>query len=194
MWTRGVEAVQRGQRAELVADTMGVSRSTLFGWMARYPAGGWDALKANPVPGRSPKTTGSQMEWIYRTIAGKPPLQYPFEFALWTLDLVRWLIGEGLGIPLSKTSTWRRRKQMGLSAQWPLWRAMEQEAAAIQRWKREEWPRIHGAGQGGEGRIWFGDEAGARSDDHRGTRWAPVGETPVIRTSGPGMAGTGSRR
>ena len=184
MRIRAVEAVQRGQRAELVADAMGVSRSTVFGWMARYRAGGWDALKAKPVPGRPPKITGSQMEWIYRTIAGKTPLQYRFEFALWTLDLVRWLIGERFGIRLSKTSTWRLMKQMGLSAQRPLWRAMEQDADAVERWKREEWPKIQALAKAEKASIWFGDEAGVRSDYHRGTTWAPEGETPVVRSTG----------
>jgi transposase len=184
MRIRAVEAVERGQRPETVAETMGVSRSTIFGWLARYRAGGWDALKARPVPGRPAKITGLQMEWIYKTIAGKTPLQYRFEFALWTLDLVRWLIGERFGIRLSKTSTWRLMKQMGLSAQRPLWRAAEQDREQVKRWKREEWPRIQGLAKAEKASIWFGDEAGVRSDYHRGTTWAPVGETPVVRTSG----------
>lgn len=184
MRIRAVEAVQSGQRAELVAETMGLSRSTVFGWMARYRSGGWGALKAKPVPGRPPKITGSQMEWIYKTIAGKTPLQYRFEFALWTLDLVRWLIGERFGIRLSKTSTWRLMHQMGLSAQRPLWRALEQDAGAVERWKREEYAKIQALAKAEKASIWFGDEAGVRSDYHRGTTWAPVGETPVVRTTG----------
>ncbi|MCL4797894.1 MAG: IS630 family transposase [Bryobacteraceae bacterium] len=184
MRIRAVEAVQTGQRVEDVAATMRLSRSTVFGWMALYRAGGWHALKAKPVPGRPPKVTGPQIEWIYKTIAGKTPLQYRFEFALWTLDLVRWLIAERFGIRLSKTSTWRLMNQMGLSAQRPLWRAMEQDAAAVERWKREEYPRIRALAKAAKASIWFGDEAGIRSDYHRGTTWAPVGETPVVATTG----------
>ena len=80
MRIRAVEAVQTGQRVEDVAATMRLSRSTVFGWMALYRAGGWHALKAKP--GWPPKVTGPQIEWIYKTIAGKTPLQYRFEFAL----------------------------------------------------------------------------------------------------------------
>jgi len=184
MRIRAVEAVQSGQRVEVVAETMGLSRSTVFGWMARYRAGGWEALKTKPVPGRPAKITVSQMEWIYRTIAGKTPQQYRFEFALWTLDLVRWLIGERFGIRLSKTSTWRLMKQMGLSAQRPLWRALEQDAEAVERWKREQYPRIQELAKAEKASIWFADKAGVRSDYHRGTTWAPVGQTPVVRTIG----------
>jgi|GEM_PF-670417 len=185
MRIRAVEAVQSGQRVEVVAEAMGLSRSTVFGWMARYRVGGWDALmKAKPVSGRPAKITASQMEWIYRTIASKTPQQYRFEFALWTLDLVRWLIGERFGIRLSKTSTWRLMKQMGLSAQRPLWRALEQDAEAVERWKREQYPRIQELAKAEKASIWFADEAGVRSDYHRGTTWAPVGQTPVVRTTG----------
>jgi transposase len=183
MRVRAVEAVQSGQRVEVVAGTLGLSRSTVFGWMARYRSGGWGALHAKPVPGRPPKIAGSQIEWIYKTIAGKTPQQYRFEFALWTLDSVRWLISERFGIRLSKTSTWRLMKQMGLSAQRPLWRAWEQDAGAVERWKREEYPKIRQLAKAEHAGIWFGDEAGVRSDYHRGTTWSPVGETPVVRTT-----------
>ena len=32
--------------------------------------------------------------------------------------------------------------------------------------------------------IYFGDEAGIRSDYHAGTTWAPVGRTPVVKATG----------
>jgi DDE superfamily endonuclease len=32
--------------------------------------------------------------------------------------------------------------------------------------------------------IYFADEAGVRSDYHAGTTWAPVGQTPVVATTG----------
>jgi len=32
--------------------------------------------------------------------------------------------------------------------------------------------------------VYFVDEAGVRSDDHAGTTWAPVGQTPVVAATG----------
>jgi transposase len=112
-WVRAVEAVKGGKRPEAVAATFELSRSTVFGWLAQYRAGGWNALEAKPIPGRPPKIKGSQIERICKTLAGRTPQQYRFEFALWTLDLVRWLIAEEFGIRLSKTSTWRLMKTTG---------------------------------------------------------------------------------
>ena len=113
--------------------------------MARYRSGGWGALKAKPLPGRPPKISGRVIGRIRRAIAGKTPRQHQFEFALWTLDLARWMIGEEFGIRLSKTSTWRLMKQLGLSAHRPLWRAAEQDPERVARWRREQFPAIEAA-------------------------------------------------
>jgi transposase len=49
---RGVSAVQDGQPPKLVYEVTGVQKSTLFGWLARYRRGGWDALDARKCDGR----------------------------------------------------------------------------------------------------------------------------------------------
>jgi transposase len=68
--------------------TPGFSRACIYNWLARYRAGGWDGLKPKPLAGRPTKVTGGQMRGLYCTVAGKNPLQFRFEFALWT----RWMI------------------------------------------------------------------------------------------------------
>jgi transposase len=47
-----------------------------------------------------------------------------------------------------------------------------------------EFPRIEAEARKHHATIWFGDEAGVRSDAHAGTTWAPKGKTPVITTTG----------
>ena len=81
---RGVSAVQDGQPAVLVAKVLGVQRSTLFGWLARYRRGGWSALDARKRGGRPPKLTAKMLAWIYDTVTMKDPRQMKFPFALWT--------------------------------------------------------------------------------------------------------------
>jgi len=43
---RAIHAVQTGESPEVVARVMAVSRQALYGWLARYRQGGWDALDA----------------------------------------------------------------------------------------------------------------------------------------------------
>jgi transposase len=94
------------------------------------------------------------------------------------------LIQKKYGIKLSKTSVGRLLDQLGLTAQRPLWRAYQQNPEAVERWLEEEFPAIKRAAARCKGEIWFGDEAGIRSDYHSGTTWAPKGETPVVKTTG----------
>jgi transposase len=74
--------------------------------------------------------------------------------------------------------------QLGLTPQRPVWRAYQQRPAEVQRWLDEEYPRIHRLAQKRKATIFFGDEAGVRSDHHAGTTWAIRGETPVVSSTG----------
>jgi transposase len=181
---RAVERVQAGENPEGVVRALGFNRRTIYEWLARYRAGGWDALKAKPLAGRPRKITAAQIRYLYRAIAGKTPLQHRFEFALWTLRLVQWLIYEDLGLKLSRASVARLLRQMGLSCQRPLFRALEQNPERVEKWRREQYPQIRKLAKETGAEIWFEDESGVRSDYHGGTTWARKGQTPVVCSTG----------
>ena len=73
---------------------------------------------------------------------------------------------------------------MGMSAQRPLWRAYQQDPEAVRRWKEEEYPKLRRRAQRLGAQIFFGDEAGVRSDFHSGTTWARRGHTPIVSSTG----------
>jgi transposase len=180
---RGVSAVQDGQPATLVAKVLGVHKSTLFGWLARYRQGGWHALDARKRGGRPPKLTPKMMEWVYDTVL-KDPRQLKFPFALWTSVMVAELIWRQFHIRLSKASVCRLLNQLGFTPQRPLWRAFQQDARLAERWVKEEYPKIHALARKQKADIFFADEAGVRSDFHSGRTWAPRGQTPIVATTG----------
>jgi len=181
---RGVSAVQDGQPPKLVAKVLGVQRSTLFGWLARYRRGGWAALDARKRGGRPPKLTAKMLEWIYNTVTMKNPRQMKFPFALWTSLMVAGLIRRQFGIRLSKASVCRLLNQLGLSPQKPLWRAFQKDPERVEKWIKEEYPNIRALARAHKADIFFGDEAGVRSDFHSGKTWAVRGKTPVVTTTG----------
>lgn len=184
MRMRAVQAVLDGQHPESVALALGMHRKTVYGWVATYNEGGWAALKARPVPGRAPKLTDQQLGELYALVAGNDPRQLQFEFALWTREMVRELIKRRFGVSLAVTSVGRILRGLGMSAQKPLWRAYQADPEAVERWKREEYPDIAKLAKKRKATIYFADEASVRSDYHRGTTWAPVGQTPVVATTG----------
>ena len=161
-----------------------MGRGTVYGWLAKYREGGKEALRARPVPGRPPKLSGEQMRRLYTLIAGADPRQLEFAFALWTRDMVRALIRREFRISLSAVSVGRLLRTLGLSPQRPLWRAWQADPDAVARWKSEEFPAIRAQAKAEGATIYFGDEAGIRSDYHAGTTWAPVGQTPVVKATG----------
>jgi transposase len=181
---RAVKQIEAGKRVEDVAASLGLSRSAVFAWMAAYREGGKDALKAKPVPGRPPKLSGAQLRTLYTLIVGADPRQYQFEFALWTRDLVRELIYSQFKVRLSAVSVGRLLRMLGLSPQRPVFRATQQDPERVRRWREQDYPAIRDEAAQVGATIYFGDEAGIRSDYHSGTTWAPVGQTPVVASTG----------
>jgi transposase len=181
---RAVERVQAGESPETVIQALGFTRSCIYTWLARYRSGGWGALKARALKGRPMKIQAAQMRWLYRTVTGKSPLQFRFEFALWTREMIRVLLREQFDLRLSVASVGRLLKQLGLSCQRPLFRAIEQDPKRVRRWLKQEYPLLRRQARAVGADIYFGDEAGVRSDHHAGTTWGVKGQTPVVRTTG----------
>lgn len=181
---RGVSNVQDGQSPEIVFKALGICRATMYGWLARYRHGGWSALDARKRGGRKPKLDAKAIQWIYKTITEKNPLQLKFTFALWTAKMIGQVIYKEFGVKLSKASVCRLLAQLGLTPQRPVWRAYQQRPEQVQKWPEEEYPRIRQLAQRKKAMIFFGDEAGVRSDHHAGTTWAVKGVTPVVSSTG----------
>jgi len=181
---RAVGSVQEGQSPEVVAKALNINRASMYNWLALYRKGGWGALEARKRGGKKPKLEGKAIQWIYKTVTMKNPLQLKFTFALWTAMMVRQLIYRQFRIKLSKASVCRLLNQLGLTPQRPVWRAYQQKPEEVQKWLQEEYPKIRRWARQKKAIIFFGDEAGVRSDHHAGTTWAVKGKTPVVSSTG----------
>jgi transposase len=181
---RAVARVQAGEMPTAVARVLGVHDRTIFRWLAKYRNGGWHNLDAKKRGGRPSKLDGKSLKWVYNTVTMKSPLQLKFPFALWTSTMIRELIYRRYGIKLSRSSVCRLLGQLGLSAQRPLWRAYQQNPELIQKWIDEEYPKIRRQARKVGAEIYFGDEAGVRSDFHSGTTWGKRGHTPIVSSTG----------
>ena len=184
MRERAVRQVQEGESPEVIARVLGLNRSTVYGWLARYRRGGWNGLKAKPLFGRPPKLDGRALKWIFATVTQKNPLQMKFAFALWTREMVAALIKDKFKINLSRVSVGRLLAQLGITCQKPLHRALERDEALVQHWLKKEHPMIKALARKEKAEIYFGDAAHMRSDYHAGRTWGKKGETPVVQATG----------
>ena len=165
-------------------DELGFHRSNIYRWLAMYEEGGLEALRERKARGRDPKLSAEQLKKLYRLIVGKDPRQLNFEFALWTREMVRTLIQDRFGVNLSAATVGRLLGKLGLSPQRPLYKAYQRDEEKVARWTKVAYPQIKALARKQGATIYFGDEASVRSDYHSGTTWAPIGQTPVVTTTG----------
>ena len=180
---RGVKAVLSGESPTKMAELLGINQDTIFNWLAKYREGGWDNLKRRKASGRPPRVQGCHLKWIYKMIT-KDPQQLKLPFVLWTRKRVQQAIKEKYGIKLSVTSVGRLMHQLGFSCQKPIYKVYERNPSVVSQWLKREYPKIKRLARREGARIYFGDEAGVRSDYHSGTTWSQKGETPAVKKTG----------
>ncbi len=184
--TMAVTRVREGERPSEVIASYGFHRCTIYGWLkaARGRGQGLKALAARPATGRPRTLTARQERQVFRWVNGKNPMQYGFEFGLWTRQIVRELIAQRFGVCLSLASIGAVLARQGLTPQKPLQRAYQRDPAAIARWQRETYPAIARKAKQDKAEIYFWDESGFRADAVQGTTWGAKGQTPVVSVPG----------
>jgi len=181
-----VERILEGEDVTSVMASYGLCRTTAYKWLAKVRGRGRGkrALVARKGTGRPSKLTTSQKRQVFRWINGKNPLQYGFDFGLWTRAIVRELIARKFGIGLSITSVGSLLAELNLTPQKPLQRAYQRDPEAVQRWQRDTYPALVSRAKREKAEIYFWDESGFRADAVHGKTWAERGKTPVISRPG----------
>jgi len=181
-----VERVREGERPSAVIASYGFHRSVIYRWL-RAAAGrgkGLRSLASRKGTGRPKKLDAMQERQVFRWINGKNPMQYGFDFGLWTRQIVRELVQREFGVTLSLASIGALLARLGLTALEPLQRAYQRDPAAIERWQRETYPAIARRAKKEKAEIYFWDESGFRADAVQGKTWGVKGQTPVVQVPG----------
>lgn len=180
-----VQMHENGISGDRVAEILGVSRASVFDWIAKYREGGLAAISTKMASGRPTTLDDAEMVRLYTMINGKDPRTQGFGMALWTRAMIREMIQQAFGKTVSLVTTGRILKKLGMSPQRPLYRSWKQDPARVERWKREEFPAIKARARAERAVILFADESSVRTDYHAGTTWSATGHTPVV--AGPAV-------
>jgi len=132
---------KKGVKQAEVARRLKASRQSVARWHKAWKQGGAKALKAAGRAGRKPRITTAQLTRIEKELL-KGPRYHGYSTELWTLPRIAKLIQKVAGERYNPGHVWRILRRMGWSCQRPATKAKERNEAAIQSWKKEEWPRI----------------------------------------------------
>jgi transposase len=140
-----VDRVNAGHLQTQVARILKVSPRSVRRWIRAFREGGDQALEAKPRPGRRCKLTAEQADTVLSWFR-QSPKDFGFTTELWTARRVAHLIREHFGVSMNHRylNAWLTAR--GITPQKPQRQARERDQAEIERWLREDWPRIQKKG------------------------------------------------
>ena len=171
-----VERVREGEKPSGVIASYGFHRCAVYRWLqaANGRGHGIRARAARKGAGRPRKLTPAQERQVFRWINGKNPMQYGFDFGLWTRRIAGELVEMKFGIKLGLASVGALLARQGLTARKPLQRAYQRDPEAIERWQRETYPALAAKAKHQGAEISFWDESGFRADSAQGKSWGII--------------------
>lgn len=181
---QAVKAVRkRNQSPEDVIKIFGLHRSNIYNWLKKFDKGGFSALRSTRAKGPAPKLSAHQKARLAEYLL-KNPTQLRFEYALWTVVMIKELIATKFNVQYSSVQIGRLLKQIGFSKQKPLERAYQQDPVEVAKWLKKKYPAIKREAKKEKRVIYFSDEAGFHATAQYGSTWAPSGETPIVKSTG----------
>lgn len=138
---RAIVLLNQGHQPVEVARLLGVDRRSVRRWKAAYLKRGGEALSAKPAPGRPPKLDARARAELERSLLrGAQAAGFPTD--LWTCPRVGQWIARRFGVHYHVDHIGRLLRSLGWTPQRPQRRALERDEKQIQRWVREQWPRV----------------------------------------------------
>jgi|WetSurMetagenome_2_1015567.scaffolds.fasta_scaffold271622_1 transposase len=176
--------VERHHSPDLVASVLGLSRSSVYEWVKKYEKGGYDELDTHDAPGAEPRITAEIDTWLKSVVLSENPTHYGYDTVLWTCHILAEIIEKTFFIKVIPATVNVHLKELGLSYQEPCYRATERDAAEIEYFLNEKFPRIQRLASKIGADIAYEDEAGVDMSERTGRTWGLVGKTPEVMVTG----------
>jgi transposase len=131
----------QGDTLTKVAAAVGADRSSVKRWKAALERGGEDALAGKRHPGPQPRLTPKDRRRLVEALTAGADC-WGFPTPEWSCARVKLLIERLFQTSYRVDYVGTLLHQLGWSAQKPEHRARERDEVAIERWRREQWPRL----------------------------------------------------
>jgi transposase len=138
---RAIELLQQGHAPVEVARMVGCDRRSVRRWKAAFRRHGDAGLRARAAGGRPSRFDARGKRTLEKTLL-RGAMAAGFPTDLWTCPRVAHVIEERFGIHYHVDHVCRLLHALGWSPQKPQRRGMERDEQAIQRWIKQDWPRV----------------------------------------------------
>lgn len=171
---------RRGWRHCAIAEVLDVSDRAVRRWLERAHSEGPQSLRSHCAPGRPPRLTPGQRQLI-PDVLWHGAEAYGFRGEVWNCARVASVLNEEFGVAYHPGHVSRILKDLGLTPQVPITRAIQRDEDEIRRWQREAWPGLCRRAQRERRTLIFVDESGFYLLPATARTYAPAGRTPVLR-------------
>ena len=110
---RAVE--EKGHSPELIAEILGISRSSIYDWLRRYRAEGESALDTRAAPGAPRAITAGLRWWLRKTVLRSTPVDHGYDTVLWTRKILVALLERRFGVRVAESTVGLHLRALGLS-------------------------------------------------------------------------------
>ena len=172
-----------GQIISEIKKLLQVEGQTIRGWMKAYLLRGLKGLRSGKSPGRPSKLTKTERKELAQLIKGGPEAS-GFSGACWRTPMLQHLINERFGVFYNARYLSELLKNMGFSYQKAKFVASKCDKKARKAWLNSTWKEIMALAKNENSHILFGDEASFPQWGSLSYTWAPVGQQPIVETSG----------
>jgi transposase len=166
-----------------VAQAVRMAESTIYAWRRAFILRGEASLRYRTSPGRPAKLTGSQKHRL-RELVSAGPEAAGYATGCWTSSLIQALIQREFGVLYNVHYLSELLRNLGFSYQKARFVSDHLDEAARQQWRTQTWPEVVRRARQGGAWLLFGDEASFAQWGSLGYTWAPVGQPPLVKTTG----------
>lgn len=176
-------AVARGEAITQIAKQWAIVRQSVYNWIVAFVAHGLESLPYQRPSGRPPKLTPKQRTELKEVIEAGPQAA-GYQSACWTTVLLQQLISQRFGVLYSRQHLADLVHGLGFSYQKAKFVSDHLDERRRRRWMKKHWPRIWRKAKQRQALLLFGDEASFPQWGSLSYTWAPIGQQPLIKTSG----------
>ena len=138
---RAAEYFQAGKSLAETARLVGASLSSAKRWKRAWREGGMTALATKRHPGPTPKLSPDEKQELLVILAAGP-IASGFKTDLWTCARVAKVVRKKFRVSYLPDHVGRILHDLGYTPQKPRRVAREQDPEVVERWLKEDWPRI----------------------------------------------------